>query len=88
MAYSKDVIIPGDQNFANNKCSKDEDTKQEHKVISVDFDDILPHVGEMGRYQLGLYLLLCIPATIPTAFLGSSLFISNAKTLVSRASFI
>ncbi|CAB4068206.1 SLC22A4_5 [Lepeophtheirus salmonis] len=37
---------------------------------SVDFDNILSHIGEMGRYQLTLYLLLCIPATLPAAFLA------------------
>ena len=36
---------------------------------AVDFDDILPHIGEMGRYQMGFYLLMCIP-TIPAAFLA------------------
>ena len=49
MASSEDVIFPGDQTSTNNEYSKDENTKQEHKVISIDFDDILPHVGEMGR---------------------------------------
>ena len=27
-------------------------------------------LGEMGRYQLTLYLLMCIPATLPAAFLA------------------
>jgi hypothetical protein len=40
------------------------------KPISVDFDALLPHIGEFGRYQLGLYLLMCIPATLPAAFLA------------------
>nr|XP_040572189.1 organic cation transporter protein-like [Lepeophtheirus salmonis] len=44
---------------------------------SVDFDNILSHIGEMGRYQLTLYLLLCIPATLPAAFLAfNQVFIS------------
>ncbi len=38
--------------------------------MSVDFDAMLPHIGEMGKYQLGLYLLMCIPATLPAAFLA------------------
>lgn len=36
----------------------------------INFDEILPHIGEMGRYQLALYLLMCIPATLPAAFLA------------------
>ena len=39
-------------------------------ILSVDFDALLPSIGEMGRYQLGLYLLMCIPATLPAAFLA------------------
>ena len=39
-------------------------------VKSVDFDAILKHIGEMGRYQLVLYLMMCIPATLPAAFLA------------------
>ena len=46
------------------------DMQQESGILSVDFDAILPHVGEMGRYQLALYLLMCIPATLPAAFLA------------------
>ena len=38
--------------------------------MSVDFDAMLPHIGEMGRYQLGLYLIMCTPATLPAAFLA------------------
>ena len=46
---------------------------------SVDFDALLPHIGEMGRYQLGLYLLMCIPATLPAAFLAfNQVFLSAA----------
>ena len=36
---------------------------------TVDFDDLLPHIGEMGRYQMTFYLLMCIP-TMPAAFLA------------------
>jgi hypothetical protein len=38
--------------------------------MSVDFDAMLPHIGEMGRYQITLYLMMCIPATLPAAFLA------------------
>ena len=40
------------------------------ETLSVDFDSILPHVGEMGIYQMGLFLLMCIPACLPAAFLA------------------
>lgn len=40
------------------------------QTLSVDFDAMLPYIGEMGRYQMVLYLLMCIPATLPAAFLA------------------
>ncbi len=40
------------------------------KTLSVDFDALLPHIGEMGRYQLVLYLLMCVPACLPASFLA------------------
>ena len=36
----------------------------------IDFDNVLLEVGQMGRYQLFMYLMLCIPATIPAAFIA------------------
>ena len=41
-----------------------------NNIPVVNFDAILPHIGEMGPYQLGLFLLMCIPATLPAAFLA------------------
>ncbi|XP_037785956.1 carcinine transporter-like [Penaeus monodon] len=35
---------------------------------SMDFDDLLPHVGEFGRYQRLLIFLICLPACIPCGF--------------------
>lgn len=53
----------------------------------VDFDALLPHIGEMGRYQLGLYLLMCIPATLPAAFLAfNQVFISASPDHWCRVS--
>ena len=81
MASSDDVIFSGDQNPANDVDTNDKDSKQEPKILSVDFDEILPHVGEMGRYQLALYLLMCIPATLPAAFLAfNQVFLSATPT--------
>lgn len=34
----------------------------------MDFDDLLPHVGEFGRYQQLLIFLICLPACIPCGF--------------------
>lgn len=42
------------------------------KMSSIDFDEVLVHVGERGRYQNLMYYLLCIPATLPAAFLAFS----------------
>jgi len=41
-------------------------------MSSIDFDEVLVHVGEKGRYQNLMYYLLCIPATLPAAFLAFS----------------
>ena len=41
-------------------------------MASIDFDSVLDFVGAEGRYQTVLYYLLCIPATVPAAFLGKS----------------
>lgn len=35
----------------------------------IDFDSILPQIGEFGIYQKVFYLLMCIP-TMPAAFLA------------------
>uniref|UniRef100_A0A1B6CMW4 Major facilitator superfamily (MFS) profile domain-containing protein n=1 Tax=Clastoptera arizonana TaxID=38151 RepID=A0A1B6CMW4_9HEMI len=46
-------------------------------MSSIDFDDVLVRIGEKGRYQTVMYYLLCIPATIPAAFLAfSQVFVS------------
>lgn len=46
-------------------------------MSTIDFDDVLSHIGERGRYQHVMYYLLCIPATIPAAFLAfSQVFVS------------
>ncbi|XP_064109359.1 carcinine transporter-like isoform X1 [Macrobrachium nipponense] len=39
-----------------------------HSQKSMDFDDLLPHVGEFGRYQKLLIFLICLPACIPCGF--------------------
>ncbi|KAJ9586840.1 hypothetical protein L9F63_019559 [Diploptera punctata] len=39
-------------------------------MSNIDFDEVLEHVGERGKYQQIMYYLLCIPATIPAAFLA------------------
>ncbi|KAL6437757.1 hypothetical protein ACFW04_004254 [Cataglyphis niger] len=46
-------------------------------MSSIDFDEVLVHVGEKGRYQNIMYYLLCIPATLPAVFLAfSQVFVS------------
>jgi len=40
------------------------------KMSTLDFDEVLKHLGEMGPYQRTLYLMLCIPACLPAAFLA------------------
>lgn len=41
-------------------------------MSSIDFDEVLVHVGEKGKYQNIMYYLLCISATLPAAFLAFS----------------
>lgn len=36
----------------------------------MEFDDILPHIGDFGRYQKMVYYFLCIPASLPAVFLS------------------
>ncbi|XP_076175139.1 organic cation transporter 1 [Ptiloglossa arizonensis] len=46
-------------------------------MSTIDFDEVLVHVGEKGKYQNIMYYLLCIPATLPAAFLAfSQVFVS------------
>ena len=55
----------------DSKKAKDKKGKSKtRETLSVDFDSILPHVGEMGIYQIGLFFLMCIPACLPAAFLA------------------
>ncbi len=64
---------PADQpQVVTSKAKQKGNKAKESKVqtLSVDFDALLPHIGEMGRYQMVLYLLMCIPATLPAAFLA------------------
>uniref|UniRef100_T1J273 Major facilitator superfamily (MFS) profile domain-containing protein n=1 Tax=Strigamia maritima TaxID=126957 RepID=T1J273_STRMM len=35
----------------------------------MEFDDILPKLGQFGRYQKFVYFMLCIPASLPAVFL-------------------
>ena len=58
------------QQDSSKKSSKKKPATTTTTILSVDFDALLPSIGEMGRYQLGLYLLMCIPATLPAAFLA------------------
>ncbi|XP_071515352.1 LOW QUALITY PROTEIN: carcinine transporter-like [Panulirus ornatus] len=39
-----------------------------HSEKSMDFDDLLPHVGEFGRYQKLLIFFICLPACVPCGF--------------------
>lgn len=46
--------------------------KKGGNMSSIDFDEVLVHVGEKGKYQNIMYYLLCISATLPAAFLAFS----------------
>jgi OCT family organic cation transporter-like MFS transporter 4/5 len=36
----------------------------EKKRAEMAYEDILPYLGEFGRYQKRIYLLLCLPAIL------------------------
>ena len=59
-----------EQNSTRPISPTSEEASKRAAVMSVDFDAILKHIGEMGPYQLVLYLMMCIPATLPAAFLA------------------
>uniref|UniRef100_A0A0A9Y7Z4 Organic cation transporter 1 n=2 Tax=Lygus hesperus TaxID=30085 RepID=A0A0A9Y7Z4_LYGHE len=45
----------------------------------LDLDDLLPHVGEFGRYQKCLLFLVCLPACIPCGFCAfNQLFMADS----------
>ena len=71
-------------------CSGGQGGRGKRTPMSVDFDAMLPHIGEMGRYQLGLYLMMCVPATLPAAFLAacSSLALSCSRNFLILSSWI
>lgn len=50
-------------NNQNMVCSKPTEKHQTNKNESLEFDDLLPHIGEFGLYQKILFLLM-----IPFAF--------------------
>lgn len=44
----------------------------------MDLDDLLPHVGEFGRYQKCMLWLVCLPACFPCGFGAfNQLFMAN-----------
>jgi len=50
-------------------------------MASIDFDAVLDYLGAEGRYQTVLYYLLCIPATVPAAFLAfNQVFLSASPS--------
>lgn len=37
------------------------------RVLTMEFDEVLSELGDLGRYQLVLFALLCVPASLPPA---------------------
>lgn len=64
--------------FENNELSTipqlemNGDLKLQHPKQAIDFDDLLPHIGEFGRYQKILFLLM-----IPFAFFVAFVYFSQ-----------
>lgn len=61
--------------YQNDNATSDSDLNNKKmmvKKIKVDFDDILPHIGEFGRYQKLLFLMM-----IPFAFFVCFVYFSQ-----------
>ena len=53
--YDEEMVFDQDQDQATGKARKK--SSGEVQTLSVDFDAMLPHIGEMGRYQVDTCLL-------------------------------
>ena len=73
-------VPPGCVTWARGRCAREHSASN---MSSIDFDEVLLHVGEKGRYQNIMYYLLCIPATLPAAFLAFSQVHIYIKTYLS-----
>lgn len=53
-------IVPCIDITASEMCDKSCSDKQRENIakLKVDFDDLLPHIGEFGRYQIILFLFM------------------------------
>lgn len=64
----------------SNSHSSLEDVSVETRTDSVDdgepfnYDDVLKHIGQMGKYQRYTFLLLCLPALFPGIIVMSYTF--------------
>lgn len=72
-AYVKDKDDQVSQNTQSNNTSPTKVLAQQNeKVPLMDFDDLLPHIGEFGRYQKILFLCM-----IPFAFFVAFIYFSQ-----------
>ncbi|XP_050458332.1 carcinine transporter isoform X1 [Cataglyphis hispanica] len=62
----------------NDSSTRIDDTRVAEDNDSFDLDDLLPIVGEFGRYQKQLLWLVCLPACLPCGFCAfNQLFMAN-----------
>jgi len=55
-----------------------EEKKSIEKVVEpFNYDEILEHVGQLGKYQLWSYLWLCLPMLFPSIIVMSYSFIGG-----------
>ncbi|XP_017465143.1 PREDICTED: carcinine transporter-like [Rhagoletis zephyria] len=71
MANSNEIIT----DTCTNTFSRNETEKTDE---SLDFDDLLPIIGEFGKYQKLLVFGICLPACIPCGFCAfNQIFMAN-----------
>jgi OCT family organic cation transporter-like MFS transporter 4/5 len=54
-----------DENSSDSISQKESTIEDLRKGEAFNYDDILEHVGQLGKYQLRTFLLLCLPAFFP-----------------------
>lgn len=61
--YLNPSFVPENESSNKSEASATDNTSEDSAKTQIDFDDLLPHIGEFGTYQRILFLMM-----IPFAF--------------------